>query len=98
MEIEQKEEKKAEKNLERMAQAIERTYGNTWFVMRRNFLAGLANALGSTVGYMIVIAVIVFIAIQLGVFTKLQQTWQNATNQITEFQKIFIPAPPPPNS
>lgn len=71
-----------EHTLSKLVAAIERTYGNTWSLMWRNFLAGFTKALGATIGYALFVGVLYLVAQKLGLFETVQNFWNELMSQI----------------
>lgn len=76
-----------EKNIAKLAQAVEKTYGSAWSVIWRNFLAGIMRAFGITFGYIAITVLLFFIAKKLGVFESVQNFWKNLIGQIENFKQ-----------
>lgn len=57
----------ADRALTGFIQAVDRAYGNWWHLITRSFVSGLFVALGATVGFAILIAVISQVMRSLGV-------------------------------
>lgn len=49
-----------EKNIAKLAYAVEKTYGSAWNIMWRNFLAGIMRAFGITFGYVAITVLLFF--------------------------------------
>ena len=75
-------DKKVEKNVKRIAEAIEHVYGSSWQLVWRNFVAGIVHALGVTIGYVLFLAIAIFIAQQLGIFDALTGLWETFWNRL----------------
>lgn len=75
------------KNIAKLAQAVEKTYGSAWSVIWRNFLAGIMRALGVTFGYIIITVLLLFVAQKMGVFEAVQNFWKNLIGQIENFKQ-----------
>jgi len=84
---------KIDQHIAKLAKAVEKTYGSAWHVIWRNFLAGIARALGVAFGYIVVIGALIFIAQKLGLFETIQNLWQDVSGQIQELKgfKDFDP-------
>ncbi|MEK9165907.1 MAG: DUF5665 domain-containing protein [Patescibacteria group bacterium] len=76
-----------EKNIVKLAHAVEKTYGSAWSVIWRNFLAGITRAFGITFGYVAITVLLFFIAKKLGVFEAIQDFWKNLIGQIENFKQ-----------
>ena len=79
------EDKKIEKQVNRLVKALDRVYGNSWSIIWRNFLAGLTHAIGATVGYALFLGITILIAEKLGVFSAVRSFWQELPfNQLNQ--------------
>lgn len=81
----------SDKHIVKLAQAIERTYGNAGKLMWRSFLSGFMRSFGVVVGYVLFMGIAILIARKLGVFEAAQEFWNNTIgslpfNQIKEMQ------------
>jgi hypothetical protein len=77
---------KIDQHVVKLANAVEKTYGSPWHVIWRNFLAGIARALGVAFGYIVVIGALIFMAQKLGLFKTVQNFWQDVSLQIQELK------------
>jgi len=81
--------KKVDKHILKLARAVERVYGNPWSITWRNFLAGLVHAIGATMGYVLFMALSIFIAQKLGLFKPVSNFWKNLPmNRAIEQQEM----------
>lgn len=71
-----------EKNIAKLAQAVEKTYGSAWGVIWRNFLAGIMRALGIAFGYVVIVGALILIAEKLGALDAIQNFWHGLTSQM----------------
>lgn len=77
-----------DRNVAKLARAVEATYGNFWSVVWRNFLAGFMRVLGMAAAYAIIMTVTIFILLKTGLFGQLQNVWKNITQGlINDVQK-----------
>jgi hypothetical protein len=71
-----------DKNVAKLARAVEKTYGSTLGAMFRSFLTGVAYAFGAGIGYVAMLAILIFAAKKLGIFTIIEGFWQNLLKQL----------------
>lgn len=71
-----------EKNIAKLAQAVEKTYGSAWNIAWRNFLAGIMRGLGIAFGYAVIVGALILIADKLGMLNAIQNFWQELTGQM----------------
>lgn len=76
-----------DKNIVKLAEAVESVYGNPWGIIWRNFLAGFMRVFGMAFAYIIFLAVIFFVMTKSGALTYVQGLWKNITQSlITDVQ------------
>ena len=75
------EEKKLERHLEALTNAIEKTYGTTNSLVWRSFLSGLMSGLGATIGVSIVVIIIGYLIRHFGGLPVIGD-WLGQLNQV----------------
>ena len=63
--------------LDGFARAIDRAYGSWWHLISRSFVGGLFVALGATVGFAVLITILVFVLRQLEVLPIVGEFFSN---------------------
>lgn len=77
-----------DRNVAKLAQAVDATYGNLWDIIWRNFLAGFMRVLGMAIAYIMILVVIFFVISKTGALTYVEGLWKNITNDlINDVQK-----------
>lgn len=88
---------KLDKNIQKLAETLERLYGGIGSLMWRNFVAGFMRAIGLIVGYIFILAIGILIAHRLGFFKAAQNFWKTFSenlpfSQLQQLPKQFDPA------
>lgn len=79
-----------DKNIAKLARAVESTYGNGWDIVWRNFLAGFTRVLGMAAAYVVLVAIIALIIFKTGALGQIQTFWKNLTQSLVgDIQKNF---------
>lgn len=77
-----------DRNIVKLAQAVEAAYGGFWTIVWRNFLAGFMRVLGMLFAYVLILGGLVFFLLKTGLAGQIQTFYQNFTRDfITDFQK-----------
>lgn len=79
-----------EKTIERLAQAIQVTYGSSWRTFWRGFLMGLGRGLGHLIGWIILLAILVYLFKISGLsetFKTLIDTLGKISNTVNSFPR-----------
>ena len=81
---------KIERNIAKLAEAVERLYGGAASLIWRNFLAGFSRAIGLIAAYLLFIALGIFIAYRTGAFQMAQNFWSTFSQNLPfrELQQI----------
>lgn len=79
-----------DRNITKLAQAIESLYGGPWGIIWRNFLAGFSRVFGMIFGYAVLLAIITVLVLKTGLWGQAQNFWKTITQGlITDVQKNF---------
>jgi len=78
-----------EKNIEQLARAIERGYGSAGRAFWRGFLWGLGRGLGTLIGWLILLAILVYLIKISG----LQNSFHELMNTAAKFSQGFNSLP-----
>lgn len=72
------------KALEGFARAVDRAYGNWWHLITRSFVGGLFVALGATVGFALLVTILIFVLRHLEVLPVVGDFFSNIKDFVQE--------------
>lgn len=77
-----------EKNLEKLAEAVERGYGSKSGIFWRGFLWGLGRGIGNLIGFLILLAILYYLFKLTGLDQIFREIFRNVQNFLDTLQRL----------